>query len=73
MVTRIESELRTPQEVALELRVSLHSVRRWIRRGEIDVVRTPSGHVAGIPLDALRALRTPATPRSGRARQRSRR
>lgn len=68
MTSRIESELLRPQEVAAELRVSLVSVRRWIREGSIDVVRTPGGHVAGIPIDALRSLRVPATPRHGHHR-----
>lgn len=58
----------SPQEVAAELRVSLVSVRRWIRHSQIDVVRTPAGRVAGIPIDALRSLRVPATPRHGRSR-----
>lgn len=68
MSSRIVSELRTPQEFAAELGVSVHSVRRWIRNGDIDCVRTPKGRVAGIPLDAIRALRTNSERRSNPVR-----
>jgi excisionase family DNA binding protein len=57
MATRIESELWTPAEAALELRCSVGSVKRWCRTGDISAVRTPGGHWR-IPIDELRRLRT---------------
>jgi excisionase family DNA binding protein len=47
-----ESELLYPAEYADELRVSLSSVRRWIRQGKVEHVRTPGGQVR-IPRGAL--------------------
>jgi predicted site-specific integrase-resolvase len=51
-VVRHEPELLTVAETALELRRSAQTIRRWIRLGKLDVVRTPSGQLL-IPIDAL--------------------
>ena len=56
MTTRIESELFTPAETAQELRVSVGTVKRWCRTGELAAVRTPGGHLR-VPIDELRRLR----------------
>jgi excisionase family DNA binding protein len=57
MTVRIESELCTPSEAALELRCSVQSVKRWCREGQISAVRTPGGHWR-IPIHELQRLRT---------------
>jgi excisionase family DNA binding protein len=44
MITMVEeSELLTVREVADRLRVSIDTVRRYIRRGDIPVVRLGAG------------------------------
>lgn len=57
MTTRTVSELATPAEAAIELRASVHSVKRWLREGQLAGVRTPGGHWR-IPLAEVRALQT---------------
>jgi excisionase family DNA binding protein len=57
MSTRVESELMTPAEAALELRVSVGTVKRWLRGGDLAGVRLPGGGWR-IAVDDLRKLRT---------------
>lgn len=71
MTVRIVRETRSPSELAAELGVSVNTVRRWVRDGQIDAVLTPGGRISGIPLDAIRELRRPARA-SGQARDRAR-
>jgi excisionase family DNA binding protein len=56
MSRTVISELATPSEAAAELRVSVGTIKRWIRAGQISAVRTPGGHWR-IPLSELRAMR----------------
>ena len=53
------SELATPTEVALELRVSTATVKRWLRSGELEGVKLPGGawRVRLAELDRLRTRR----------------
>lgn len=44
MSTNVVSELATPAEAAIELRCSVHSVKRWLKEGQLAGVRTPGGH-----------------------------
>ena len=57
MATRIEPELLTASEAALELRCSVTSIKRWVAEGQLGAVRTPGGHLR-IPVHELRRLRT---------------
>jgi excisionase family DNA binding protein len=52
-----ESELLTPSEVAVELRVTAGTVKRWLRSGTLPGVRLPSGEWRIAETD-LRELRT---------------
>jgi excisionase family DNA binding protein len=56
---RHESELLTPAEVAVELRTTSATVKRWLRDGRLPGVLLPSGEWRVAEGD-LRALRTHA-------------
>jgi excisionase family DNA binding protein len=51
MSTIAAHALLTPAEVALKLRVSVHTIRRLIHDGELEAVRV--GHQWRIPASAL--------------------
>lgn len=57
MESRIEPELYTVSEAAMELRVSSATIKRWLRAGDLAGVRLPSG-VWRVPVDGLQALQT---------------
>ena len=56
MATRVEPELLTAAEAATELRLSVQTVKRWCREGQISAVRLPGGGWR-VPVDELRKLR----------------
>ena len=56
------NELLTLQEVADELKVSIHTVRQWRRLGQIDVLKFDSGMVR-VSRDALDATIAAAAER----------
>lgn len=52
---RHEPELLTVSEYALEMRVTGQTVRRWVREGRLEAVRTRGGQMR-VPLHALPRL-----------------
>ncbi len=55
----METEVLTVRETAQRYRAHERTVRRLIRDGELEVIRV--GGAIRIPVDALEALRHPAT------------
>jgi excisionase family DNA binding protein len=38
-------ELATTKELASRARVSVRTIRRWVRRGRLPYIRLPGGHI----------------------------
>ena len=67
MHTDREEDFLTPQQVAALLpNTSADTVRRWIRNGELEAVRNPSGRYL-VPRRALSQVLKPAAAPAGSA------
>jgi predicted site-specific integrase-resolvase len=68
MYTRVEPEVLSVAECAIEVRRSAATVRRWIRDGQLAAVRLPSGGLV-VPVSELASFeRIERSPRAGRER-----
>ena len=53
------SALTTPRDAAVQLRISVPTIKQWIYRGKIRSIRTPGGHHR-IPASAFTSRRAAA-------------